>query len=82
MKVLVHDKATGAIMVKRENAEPHQYCECCGYDEPYMYICDNLVLCRTCAKDWKRLGIKRFLKKYWFRFDYEEMEKRCLAKEN
>ncbi len=55
MKVAVHDKATKARVIRRENAKPHQFCANCGKEEPYLYICDYMNLCRECAKDWRRL---------------------------
>lgn len=86
MKVPVYDKATGTKIVLRDYAEPFPFCECCGWDERYMLICDHLVLCRDCARNWKRLGLKKFLETYWLPFDmpYDMpvMEKRCKVNES
>lgn len=82
MKVAVHDKATGARIVLLENAKSYKYCECCGDVEHYMYICDSLVLCRDCAKSWKRLGLEKFLETYWLPFDMPLMKWRCENSKN
>lgn len=81
MKILVYDKATGARIVLLENAKPYKYCECCGAVGRYMYVCDSLVLCRQCARNWKHLGLGKFLETYWLPFDIPIIEWRCKQNE-
>ena len=58
-----------AQIIRRRKTNPHSCCECCGDEPRYLRICDGLYLCWDCAKNYKRLGMTRFLETYWMPFN-------------